>query len=447
MRAASPPRCASGWPSAGSRCPTDVRVGGRVADLRRRRHPVAAHPYPDADHGGGRGAATVPTPFYVRYSTRDYSRPDAGHPRPLTDDWWSSSRSRVHPRNGPPRLRERRRGVHRPRQPHVPVLRQPVRRVRPPAALVVGAADPAGHVGQPPVRAGRRGLRRHRRQDLRVLRAAVRALLDRRLHQGRRPLPGADHVVLGQRRQRHRPHRAGRRGAGRRRAHVPVLRATSTSATPGTAYGRGRRRLPARARRARPRAALREPRRRRSTARSTPPSPTSAPSTCSAAGSWHAVSDTAVPPLRPARHGRLRVPRGRRRCSSRRATAGTATAPSRARGLSRTPVRPRTLRTVPPEFRTGSTPSCTASTATPTCSRARRASTSRWSARTRSPRSGVGRATPIVRRQRRRRRVRRARRPDLPVPRRPVRRLRQPRSAPPTPRSRARRARSPTGPG
>ena len=32
---------------------------------------------------------TVDAPFYVRYSTRDYTRPDADHPRPLTDDWWS----------------------------------------------------------------------------------------------------------------------------------------------------------------------------------------------------------------------------------------------------------------------------------------------------------------------------------------------------------------------
>jgi hypothetical protein len=35
------------------------------------------------------GTSSADTPFYVRYSTRDYTRPDADHPRPLTDDWWS----------------------------------------------------------------------------------------------------------------------------------------------------------------------------------------------------------------------------------------------------------------------------------------------------------------------------------------------------------------------
>lgn len=29
------------------------------------------------------------TPFYVRYSTRDYRVPDAGYPRPLADNWWN----------------------------------------------------------------------------------------------------------------------------------------------------------------------------------------------------------------------------------------------------------------------------------------------------------------------------------------------------------------------
>ncbi|WP_229068781.1 hemopexin repeat-containing protein [Actinoplanes sp. DH11] len=28
-------------------------------------------------------------PYYVRYSTRDYSVPDSGYPRPLSDDWWN----------------------------------------------------------------------------------------------------------------------------------------------------------------------------------------------------------------------------------------------------------------------------------------------------------------------------------------------------------------------
>ena len=27
--------------------------------------------------------------FHVRYSTRDYTRPDAGYPRPLADNWWN----------------------------------------------------------------------------------------------------------------------------------------------------------------------------------------------------------------------------------------------------------------------------------------------------------------------------------------------------------------------
>jgi hypothetical protein len=31
----------------------------------------------------------VEAPFYVRYATRDYTKPDSDHPRPLTDDWWS----------------------------------------------------------------------------------------------------------------------------------------------------------------------------------------------------------------------------------------------------------------------------------------------------------------------------------------------------------------------
>ncbi|WP_326558464.1 hemopexin repeat-containing protein [Micromonospora sp. NBC_01796] len=29
------------------------------------------------------------TPYYVRYSTRDYATPDAGYPRPLSDGWWN----------------------------------------------------------------------------------------------------------------------------------------------------------------------------------------------------------------------------------------------------------------------------------------------------------------------------------------------------------------------
>jgi hypothetical protein len=41
------------------------------------------------------GDETNQARFYVRYSTRDYTKPDEGHPRPLADDWWNLPAGRL----------------------------------------------------------------------------------------------------------------------------------------------------------------------------------------------------------------------------------------------------------------------------------------------------------------------------------------------------------------
>ena len=397
-----------------------------------------------------RNAADGNGQFWVRYSGRSYTEPDAGYPRPLTDDWWNlpdppadveghlSSIDAVFTGQG---------------RPDLPLRRRPVRRLRQPAPLVVAAEPAVPGLGQPPLRPGRRRVPRHRRQDLRLRRRQVRPVLRRRLQPRGRPLPQARHRLLGQRRQHHHPlgrrrrrtgpalarggERRERRGRRRGDAHLPVLRQASTSGTTArdATVEDGYPRSIATSLRAEPRfanltvpldggidAAVADQRNvylftgsrchvvSSSLYRSYDHLGLSG-TTCAFLedGAVLVESDEAVVPV-------LRA-RGRRRSRRHRRGRGRC-------GRSRRPSAP------------AWTPSSTASTATPTCSRAAAATTSGWAGSSRPRRIGAARAT-RRRRQRRGRRVRRPGREDLRVQRRPVRHvhrvhlLRTPRSRAP----------------